>query len=157
MSQSECVTVRELLPDRVAGRLAAREAERVDAHVGSCSDCAAEIDLLRVLFETRVAVPAGLAERVIRAARADRRPRQRPWWGISAAAVAALALGIGMNSGGTPAATAPVPAFASELDAGDLWSGDDGLIAGAPSFEALSDEALLELLEELDGSAGGAA
>jgi hypothetical protein len=39
-----------------------------------------------------------------------------------------------------------------------LWLADDGLVAGAPSLEELTDEALAQLLEELSvGSAGGAA
>ena len=43
-------------------------------------------------------------------------------------------------------------------DTGDegVWLSDDGLLAGAPALDGLSDEALLQLLEELvGGSAGG--
>jgi hypothetical protein len=83
----------------------------------------------------------------------------RPWWwGISAAAVAALALGIGMSSDGSEQVESAVPGYAFEIEDGDAWLSDDGLIAGAPDLDALSDEALLQFLDELTvGGAGGGA
>ena len=33
----------------------------------------------------------------------------------------------------------------------ESWMGDDGVVAGAPVFDALSDEALVTLLEEMEG------
>jgi hypothetical protein len=54
--------------------------------------------------------------------------------------------------------TVDVPGFAYEAEEGDVWSSDDGLIAGAPLFDGLSDESLLQLLDELSvGYPGGAA
>ena len=51
-----------------------------------------------------------------------------------------------------------IPGYAYELDDENLWLSDDGLIAGAPALDALSDEALLQFLDELDvGGAGGSA
>ena len=51
-----------------------------------------------------------------------------------------------------------VPGYAYEVEEGDIWASDDGLMAGAPLFDELSDEALLQLLDELAlGSAGGSA
>ena len=50
------------------------------------------------------------------------------------------------------------PDVRHELDDENLWLSDDGLIAGAPALDALSDEALLQFLDELDvGGAGGSA
>ena len=43
-------------------------------------------------------------------------------------------------------------------DEGEVWASDDGLVAGAPLFDGLSDDALQELLNELSsGSLGGSA
>lgn len=157
MSDSQCGSVRELLPDHAAGRLGHQDVAVVDAHVAGCGECAGELELARLLYASRATVPHGLADRVIQAVRTDARPRQRPWWGISAAAVAALALGIGINADRAAVEPGVIPEFATELAEGDLWSSDDGLVAGAPSIESLSDEMLLMLIEELDATTGGAA
>jgi hypothetical protein len=152
----DCGDVRELIPDVVAGRLPAAEAARLHDHVKTCADCRAELDLVRLLHATRADVPDGLLDRITRAS-VSRRPA-RTWWGISAAAIAALALGIGIVSddGSTPGAEAP--AFVREAEEGEIWLSDDGLVAGAPALDDLSDEALLELLDELTNvSTGGGA
>jgi len=151
-----CGDVRELIPDLVAGRLPAAEAARVNGHVKTCTDCRAELDLVRLLHATRAEVPAGLLDRITRASIA-RRPA-RTWWGISAAAIAALALGIGIVSDDASAPGAEVPVFVREAEEGEIWLSDDGLVAGAPALDDLSDEALLELLDELTNvSTGGGA
>ena len=151
-----CGTVRELIPAFVAGRLAAPETALVKDHVPACLDCAAELDLVRLLYASRVEAPPTLLERVTRSV-ASRRPA-RTWWGVSAAAIAALALGIGSVSDRASDPTLDVPAFAREAEEGEIWLSDDGLVAGAPAFDDLSDEALLQLLDELTStSTGGAA
>lgn len=158
MSNMKCETVREWIPDYVSGRFASRDETSVQAHLNTCDECAAEVDLARLIFGSRVEAPDGLASRVRDAVRRDRTHGSRPWWGISAAAVAALALGIGISSDDPAEIEISVPGYAYEIEAGDLWLSDDGLIAGAPAFDALSDEALLQLLDEWDvGGAGGAA
>jgi hypothetical protein len=114
------------------------------------------MELVRLLHATRVEAPAGLLDRIARDA-VGRRPT-RTWWGISAAAIAALALGIGVVSNDASAPGAEVPVFVREAEEGEIWLSDDGLVAGAPALDDLSDEALLELLDELSNvSAGGAA
>jgi hypothetical protein len=66
-----------------------------------------------------------------------------------------LALGIGVSSRSFDASL-EVPAYVSEASAeGPLWLSDDGLIAGAPALDGLTEEALVMLLEEMTG--GGAA
>jgi anti-sigma factor RsiW len=155
MSDFACGTIRELIPDFVASRLGAEDLEAVESHVTDCGDCRTELELAQMILASRAPVPAGLLERVTLAVAADRRAAARPWWGISAAAVAALALGIGMSS---ERASGPgdVPGFAYEVEEGAVWLSDDGLVAGAPLFEGLSDEALVALLDELslDGPGG---
>lgn len=156
MNTTDCGRFRELIPDLAAERLRAGDAAELEAHLAACAECALEFELAQMLFRTPVAVPAGLADSVVSAVRRDRRGATRSWWGLSAAAVAALAIGIGISS--DSGVVVPVaPEFATELEEGDLWSSDDGLLAGAPALEDLSDEALEALLNELAlGGAGGA-
>ena len=151
MNNEACGTVRELIPDFVGGRLAATDVGVVERHVPDCAECAAELALARVVLASRLAPPPQLLERLLRSVESVRTQPARTWWGISAAAVAALALGIGISS--DPAAQIPVdvPGYAYEVEEGDIWLSDDGLVAGAPLFDGLSDDALLQLLDELSG------
>jgi hypothetical protein len=149
-----CGDVREVIPELVAGRLPAADAARAQGHLATCADCRAELDLVRLLYASRADVPASLVDRIMRDPIA-RRPA-RTWWGISAAAIAALALGIGVVSDDASAPGAEVPAFVREAEEGEIWLSDDGLVAGAPALDDLSDEALLQLLDELTNvSTGG--
>jgi hypothetical protein len=158
MMDDRCGTVREMIPDFATKRLDATGVATLERHCAECAECRAELELVLVLRLGRPAAPVGLSARVIAATRADRRPTARPWWGISAAAVAALMLGIGITSQPAGEADVNVPDYAYEVEDGELWVSDDGLLAGAPSLDLLSDEALEQLLEELVvGSSGGAA
>ncbi len=175
MSEMRCDRVRALLPERAAGRLATAEAEAVEVHLRGCQACAAEAELVALLRAGRPRAPAGLASRIRAAVEADAgrgaasgtappAPSHGsrggglafPWWGLAAAAVAAVALGIGVDvrTDVTTGGPVEVPAFAREADDA-LWVSGDGEIAGAPSLEDLSDEALQTFLDEL--SSGGAA
>lgn len=158
MTELDCGAVRELIPDLVRGGLSPGQGTAVREHVASCAECRAELALARGLFSTRAEVPVALADRVIEAVHADRPGSTRPWWGVSAAAIAALALGIGIVSQPSSVDTVEVPGYAYEVDEGVLWSSEDGLLAGAPLLDDLTDEALEQLLDELTlGSSGGAA
>jgi hypothetical protein len=159
MNSQMCGTIRERIPDLVGDRLSGVDRTEVELHVRECGECASELELARTLYTSRPPVPAGLLERLLDSVHVVR-PRQpsRTWWHVSAAAVAALALGIGISS--DPAGQVPidVPGYAYEVEEGDIWVSDDGLLAGAPLFDDLSDDALLQLLDELSaGSAGGSA
>ncbi len=159
-SGPECGTVRELIPGFVGGALSPADRMVVQRHVAACADCRSELDLVQLLYSSRGSAPAGLLARVERAAAADRMVPRRThtWWGVSAAAIAALALGIGITSNRAPTSTTEVPAYVYEAAEGEIWMSDDGLVAGAPSFDDLSDEALLEFLDDLTvGTGGGAA
>jgi hypothetical protein len=157
MNETECGWVRESIPDFARSMLSFEEAGRVERHVAACAECSAELGLIHVLLASRPSVPEGLLDRIQRGTVADRRAPTRTWWGVSAAAIAALALGIGITSDSAPANTDDVPGFAYEAEEGDIWLSDDGLLAGAPALGDLSDEALLELLDELTVGAGGGA
>ncbi|MEJ2202599.1 MAG: zf-HC2 domain-containing protein [Gemmatimonadota bacterium] len=154
MNGAGCDEVRDRIPDHVAGRLPAGDAERVRRHLEGCEECRAELSLIALLFEARPEVPEGLAERV-RSAAGRRGLARHPMWGLAAAAVAVLALGIGVSSRSSEGRL-DVPVYVSETDeAESVWLSDDGLIAGAPALDGLSDEDLAMLLEEM--TAGGAA
>lgn len=159
MTEMSCASAREALADFVANRLGDDDAESVERHVEVCADCRAELDLTQMLYAGRPRVPAGLEARLVAAIRGDRAGARGHWWGLTAAAIVAIALGIGIVSEPTrPEADAEVPGFAYEVEEGTVWSSEDGLVAGAPSLDALSDEALRQLLDELTvGGAGGAA
>lgn len=175
MSDHRCEEARELIPDLVAGRLDGPAALRVEDHLEGCSSCSREAALVAVVHRGRVAAPRVVAEEV-RARLAELSPtvgergveRVRggasgspgivfPWWGLAAAAVAAVALGIGVQARGPVPVESPagVPSFAMEGAEDDLWLSGDGEIAGAPTLEDLSDQDLLRFLEEL--GEGGAA
>jgi len=158
MSEQICGDVRELIPDYVGERLSDVDRRVVEGHVRGCDDCRAELGLARVVFSGRLRAPEGLLERVLEAVESTRARPAHTWWGISAAAVAALALGIGLASRPSQPVPVDVPSYAYEVEEGEYWVSDDGLVAGAPSFDELSDDALMQLLDELSvESAGGSA
>lgn len=158
MNGERCGAVREVLPDFVRSRLGAENDASVERHLADCQECSAERDLVQMIFVSRAQAPRTLARRIVSAVGSDPRPLGHPWWGISAAAVAALAIGIGIESEMDASASVDVPGFAYEAGEGDLWLSDDGFLAGAPTLDGLSEEALLQLLDELAvGSTEGSA
>jgi hypothetical protein len=153
-----CGSVREWLPDHVAELLDSEARAAVDRHVEECAPCRAELELVALLYDSRVEAPGDLPDLVLDALSRRRPATHRPWWGLSAAAVAAVALGIGIASDGTSVDPGRGETLATEFEEGEFWVSDDGMLAGAPSFDGLSDEDLLELLEELlEDSPGGSA
>ena len=163
MNVQDCGVIRELIPEFAGDRLGTREGASVEDHLAACEECLREFDLVRILLEGRTESPeAWIREVVARVADDQRRygrgrlAAHRPWWGISAAAVAVIALGIGIESVGSASADVVLPGFAYEAEESDLWLSGDGLVAGTPALDELSDEALTELLEEMvTGSLGG--
>lgn len=154
MNANDCGAMRELIPDVARLGAAAPGLAGVEAHVATCAACGAELALVRMLHASRPEPRPELLLRIERSLRLDRQAVQRPWWGITAAAVAALALGIGFSSG--PGSEIVAPAFALETDEGWTLETGDGLVAGGVVFDELSDDALQRLLEDLADDAGGA-
>lgn len=173
-----CPEVRDRLPLFTAQRLDLSRAEAVEAHLGDCEACAAEAALVRRLQEVRVEPPAGLVDQVLYrilgpaavpsttpgAATKSDEPggvlRFPAWpfgpvrravagWGLPAAAVLVLALGIGVfwTADRDLPGDLLLTAFVEEADerAHEEW-----LVAGAPVWEALSDDVLISLLEEYE-------
>ena len=114
MTDMTCGAIREAIPDYVANRLDAAALAAAEDHVGACDECASELELVQALYASRPRVPGGLSARVRAAIGRDRASMQRPWWGLTAAAVVAVALGIGIVSEPTgPGAPSPCGAPAS--------------------------------------------
>ncbi|MGD8320246.1 MAG: zf-HC2 domain-containing protein [Gemmatimonadota bacterium] len=154
MSELQCDEIRDLIPDFAGGRTSSDVASRVSTHLAVCDECRAEAELATLVFRARPEPPPELQARIAGAVRFRRNTFARPWWGLAAAAVAALALGIGVTSHRQPS-EADVPAYVAGVDEEPLWVSDDGLIAGAPALEGLSDEALQTLLDEMSTEAQG--
>lgn len=157
MNQARCETVRERIPDLVAGRLLAAEAAALEAHLAGCGECRSEAELIAGLFTARPAAPAGLSGRIEGTVRFRRRAVARPWWGLAAASVAAVALGIGVVSDSGAPPDEQVPAFVASVGETSPWLGDEGRVGGAPALDGLSEEALLTLLEEMESAPSGGA
>ena len=71
---------------------------------------------------------------------------------MSAAAILVLALGtkVVMDGMGPEIVLDPI-AVAAQEPLPESWLWDDGMVAGAPVFDGLSDEDLEALLEEFEG------
>jgi anti-sigma factor RsiW len=167
MSEDNCDGISDLLPTYAADTVAPEDAKAVEAHLASCPVCRSELDVIRLLDRGRPEAPPGLeaaikqrvrseleergAEVPARALRFPTARQRRRAWALSVAALLTLALGTSViwtrmseqGGGGIEVAVQePLP---------EAWLWDDGMIAGAPDFDGLSDEELVTLLEELEG------
>jgi len=158
MSEKACAEWVERLPEWVARRLPSEEAAALAEHVRACPDCAAEARVIRALVGARPDAPAGLAVRVSAALRREpvagsprsshSRLRRWPAWAASAA-VLALAAGSYLLGTGDRSNIDGLGQFQAE--GGSVWISDDGIVAGAPVLDELSEDALTALLEEMGG------
>ncbi|MDE0394479.1 MAG: hypothetical protein OYK82_06850 [Gammaproteobacteria bacterium] len=148
-----CAEVRDLLPLRDPADAGYAGLEE---HLGGCPECAAEARFVYWMRALRPEPPAAILTGVLERARDEaaaggtprwhRRPPRALAWTLAAAAAAGLALGIGFLSdrGADPVwriALDPEPA---------IWYGDEWVVAGGPVPDALADELLMALLEEMD-------
>jgi hypothetical protein len=146
-----CGWVRDLLPLRSSGAGDPRFVA-VEEHVTGCPECRAEAEFVDRIRRARPEPPSGLVEATLK--RCAERPREATrklrWGGpvgVSAAAVVA-ALGLGLFAITRPPAD---PRWGLALDSEPAaWYGEEWIIAGGPVPEALSDDQLLLLLEEMD-------
>ena len=81
MSDCPNVEIRELLPDYLSGSLSASRRVEVESHVATCSDCADELALLRLVREAYTATTPAVNVGAIVAAlpRKASRPVVRSW------------------------------------------------------------------------------
>lgn len=176
MNGRDCETIRDHLPEFGSGSVAPEIGRMIEAHLASCQDCEKELGVLLALRSARPKVPAGLEARIqarIREemaeelARAGDETQSRgsrvipiftrwrsvaPAWALSAAAIVILALGTAViwNRGPTKPIEDPI-LVASQEPLPEAWLWDDGIVAGAPVFDGLSDEDLEALLKEFEG------
>ena len=151
MKPIDCGEVREWIPE-YARAPHTRPGAAFELHLGMCADCRAELELARLLYRTRPRPPAGLLDRIRARTREGADRHRHPAWGLTAAAVAALALGIGLAQMNRVEIVAP--AYAQELSEDSPWAPEDGLVAGAPVLDDLSDADLAMLLDDLDSGVG---
>jgi predicted anti-sigma-YlaC factor YlaD len=119
----ECELIRDRLAEYAVGGLRGRMRKRVEAHVGACSECRAELTALErtgVLLDSVGAqdAPAGTWE-AVRLRIADRpqvRVRARLRWGWAMGAVALGVMVLAAFFVRPPAAQEPVVVVAAEAD-----------------------------------------
>lgn len=174
MTGSACEGIRDLLADVAAGVPPPEELDLIQDHLLSCADCRGELEIIRGLRAALAKgseVPAGLEASIQARVREEigealtegvdsgmadigKRPGRRwaPTWALSSAAVVVLALGTGIiwNRISADGALDPL-SVASQEPLPEAWLWDDGMVAGAPVFDGLSDEDLEALLEEFEG------
>jgi anti-sigma factor RsiW len=167
MKEWNCDEVLERLPELARGQ-GELQGPEVFAHLESCTNCREEWEMVSLLMEAGAApVPSTLEARLKAAVRADveraadrrpvRRARSVPTWRLAAAAGIVLAIATPilvdrMADGpvGTLNETEVTAALGDRLPS--PWLDDEeGLVAGAPVLDGLSDEALEQLLEEMGG------
>ena len=154
MSQMNCEQVRDLLPELVSGELETVTATSAHAHVISCADCTAELAIAQSIATTRVAIPAGLEQRV-QLATANRRISY--WTRGRMAAVATFAVAIiGGSALVAPYLDSPTidetPTVVNNIPtpSAGFFSVEDAFDSGAASLNDLTEEQLRQLLAELD-------
>ena len=154
MNEMTCNTVEPLLPDLLHDALQPEVLEEVRAHIESCAACRSQVDFLHRLHRARPEPPHELAGRIQSALRKQSLRTSRigiPRWAMSAAALVVLSLGTAViwQSRG-PGEVDPFDQLLEEPLPLALFA-DDAMVAGAPSFAGLSDDALEQLLAEMEG------
>lgn len=152
--------IQDRLPEWVAGRLDPEEERSVRRAVEADGELREEADLLRSLRRTRPDLPPGLEEQILSAVSRSRSTGasgggtvhrwEIPRWAMATAAALVVALGI-LDVATRRSVPGPDP-YAVALEAAPgTWQDDDGVVAGAPVLDDLSDQALDDLLREMGG------
>jgi anti-sigma factor RsiW len=154
MMKLNCEYVRDVYPDVVNGTAEPSLELAVRAHLAECEECRAEAALVDALHAEQIVLPAGLHERVARAAV---QPQRRAWHLrrsdiAMAATLAAALLGGGLYlqlQDDTPApATANAVQHTPAHGLGSVGV-EDAMISGKSSLDDLSIEQLEKLLGEV--------
>ena len=152
MNEIDCAKVRDCLPDFASGRIENHRSVTIESHLLSCEDCQSELELIQMLRAASPVVPFLLADQIENAVSSSRRPWKRSWWGLSAAAaLVALAVGVGVSRDRPEGIQDVVFDFGVDPEQGELWLSEDSFLAGDLWIEGLSNETLMKLLEELEG------
>ncbi len=147
----ECARTRDLLPLHVSGAATSGEVAELVKHLATCAECRDEARLVERLQLARPEPPDSLAPSIIEASRRPRRPERTivPWL-LRAAAIAILAVGIGVLWRDDAPAPEPVWTVALESQPMVDWYGHDWMVAGEPLLDALPDDLLAQLMEEME-------
>jgi predicted anti-sigma-YlaC factor YlaD len=154
MNEMTCSTVEPLLPDLVHNALQPDVLEEVRAHLESCATCSNQVEFLHRLLLARPEPPQELAGRIQSAVREQSLRTTGigiPRWAMSAAAIVVLSLGSAIIwQSRSPVEVDPFADLVADPLPLALFA-DDAMVAGAPSFAGLSDDALEQLLAEMEG------
>ncbi len=183
MTRIHCDGVRELLPDLHLGELDAGTRQQVEGHLAGCEACREEAGLLRAVLAARPEAPPGLEARIRarlaeersrdsvgisqagrRESAAQRSRRGIPGFGwrmplpataLPVAAVLVLALGTALflRDGVEDVEQDPIQVVQADDPLPEAYLWDDGVVAGAPLFDGLSEDELETLLADLEGEA----
>ena len=171
MNAQDCDAFRDRLPALVAGSLTPAAAAVIEGHLKACAGCREEYDLVRMVRAVRPPIPQGLEGRIQERVRRDFGSpaevgledqsagilpfrRHIPTWVLSAAAVLVLALGTSVIWNGDTEDAFQDPMVVADGDPPpEAWLWDDGMVAGAPVFDGLTDEDIEALLADFEGGA----
>lgn len=150
MTTLVCESVRDLLPEFVREELRAAEMAAVEAHLETCAECRAEHAAIASIRTPIAPLPAGFEQRVLRAVRSPRRAFFRPGRVAMAATVvfALVTAGVILETGLLEQGASSEESL--NVQTIDWTSGDPVLLRGGLDLGALSEDELLQLLEEMD-------
>ncbi len=176
MTHGRCDEIRDALPDWLHRSLDPIRAAAVQEHLAVCSGCREEADLLEAILHAAPVPPERLEAEIQARLRREmasgtesptrrgsgahgpgvvplhRGTRTGRGWWLSAAALILVSLGVGILSRTAPQGTERDPVQVAAQDPPpEAWLWDDGMVAGAPVFDELSDEELQALIEEFGG------
>jgi hypothetical protein len=154
----DCASARDLLPLMGTESMPAAHSQDLQGHLDTCGECADEARFLQKLVAGRVEPPSRLLPSIM--AELDRREdsetavilptaRRNLTWALPAAAAVILALGIG-NLWNDQPSPEPYASIGFEPEVSMAWYGNSWMVAGQPMFEALPDEVLRSLIEEME-------
>ena len=154
---SDClnVEIRELLPDYLSGTLSASRRADVESHVATCSDCADELAMLRLVREAYAAATPAMNVKAIVAAlpRKASRPATRSWRSSQAFQIAAAISFIAVGGISLAVARSFFDGNATVVPDTVAVSTEAPAISFAGGLSDLGDEdveALLSALESID-------
>lgn len=143
-----CAEIRDLLPLSGLGFQGDSDRPDIEAHLRSCAECRAEAQFVARLGKLRPVPPRFILQGVLDGAVGSDWVRRPRWQGLSAAAVAILALGMGLLWNSEPTAD-PLWTLALEPEP-TIWYSEEWIIAGGLVPQALSDDVLRALLQEMN-------